>query len=256
VTTPLIHATLVHWNAPDWCAESARSLLQSSGVEVRVLVVDNSGTMVEVEGVDVSAGHGNIGFAAAANLGLTCGLESGADYLFVGCHDITLQPDALALMVEQLGDDPGLGIVGPVLNGAGATEADLDWVNGSGFLLRRELAAALRFDERFETYVEDVDFCYRARDLGWRVGRCGEALASTTGSVDASAATVLMHANTLVFFARRHMAREFLHRVAYLLRRPRPDHLHAFALGMARIVAFPLRRSDRISRSLTRTRVR
>jgi GT2 family glycosyltransferase len=56
-------------------------------------------------------------------------------------------------------------------NSAGAV-TDSTWVGGSCMVIRRSLLSNLRFDERFFMYLEDVDFCRRARDLGARVGVC------------------------------------------------------------------------------------
>lgn len=44
------------------------------------------------------------------------------------------------------------------------TERSLDWVTGAFFLMRRELISDIRgFDEDYFLYVEEVDFCFRAK---------------------------------------------------------------------------------------------
>lgn len=46
----------------------------------------------------------------------------------------------------------------------------VDWVSGAFLLHRREVSEALDgLDERFFMYCEDVDFCLRATQRGWRV---------------------------------------------------------------------------------------
>ena len=49
-------------------------------------------------------------------------------------------------------------------------EGDVDWVCGSFLMVRREcLEQVGELDERFFTYEEDIDWCLRARQAGWRV---------------------------------------------------------------------------------------
>ncbi|MBW3573451.1 MAG: glycosyltransferase family 2 protein [Actinobacteria bacterium] len=52
-----------------------------------------------------------------------------------------------------------------------AVAADVDWVAGTHFLVRRQAWDAVGgFDERFFMYLEDVDLCWRLRGAGWRTG--------------------------------------------------------------------------------------
>lgn len=46
----------------------------------------------------------------------------------------------------------------------------LDWVTGAFFFLRHEVYGSIGgFDEDFFMYVEEVEYCYRARKAGWQV---------------------------------------------------------------------------------------
>lgn len=50
------------------------------------------------------------------------------------------------------------------------TTRDVDWVIGGAVLARREAVADVgKMDERFFLYFEDVDWCYRMHQRGWRV---------------------------------------------------------------------------------------
>ncbi len=49
-------------------------------------------------------------------------------------------------------------------------EKELDWVSGAFMLMKRELVGqGLRWDEDYFMYGEDVDICFRAKKLGWKI---------------------------------------------------------------------------------------
>jgi GT2 family glycosyltransferase len=230
---------------------------------VHVTVINNGGQPTLPPSVNVVDPGMNLGFAAGINVALDIARSAPSKYVFVGCHDIRLAPEAIGAMIDALDADSGLGIVGPVLDGQGGTEANLDWISGSGMLLRSDIASGFKFDERFETYVEDVDFCFRVRNAGWRIGRAGAAHAITAGSVDESLASKLMHANTIVLFARHHMWRALARRCLDLMVASAAaardgdlagarDQAGALALGLARSALFVARSPDRTTTKLRR----
>jgi N-acetylglucosaminyl-diphospho-decaprenol L-rhamnosyltransferase len=52
-----------------------------------------------------------------------------------------------------------------------AAAADVDWVAGTYFMIRRSAWEAVGgFDERYFMYMEDVDLCWRLGRAGWRRG--------------------------------------------------------------------------------------
>lgn len=232
---------IVHYQAPEWCRATVESLLDSEGVDVAVTVVNNGGHVVLPRSVDVIDPGSNLGFAEAANLGLDRRRKD-ADVVLVGCHDALYEPDALAEIVRLLRADAELGIAGPVLDGAGSTERDLEWISGTTMVMRAEIADRFRFDARWGSYVEDVDFCYRVRDAGWRVGRAGDAHVATRGSVDADLAKRLTGANSLVFFLRRRMWRRATSRSLHLLRE---RQFRALSLSARQLVRFAISKTHR-----------
>ncbi|MBU1699585.1 MAG: glycosyltransferase [Candidatus Eisenbacteria bacterium] len=51
-----------------------------------------------------------------------------------------------------------------------ATSRDVDWMIGGSLMIRRKMMDDVGgMDERFFLYFEDVDWCYRAHQRGWRV---------------------------------------------------------------------------------------
>lgn len=48
--------------------------------------------------------------------------------------------------------------------------AEVEAVSGSCMFIRREVINQIGYlDERFFAYQEDADFCYRAREAGWKI---------------------------------------------------------------------------------------
>ncbi len=59
---------------------------------------------------------------------------------------------------------------------ADAATADVDWVQGSALMARREVYARIGpLDEQYVMFSEELDWCKRARDAGWRVVYVGSA---------------------------------------------------------------------------------
>lgn len=60
---------------------------------------------------------------------------------------------------------------------ADTATADVDWVQGSALMLRREVYAQIGgLDEQYIMFSEELDWCRRARDAGWRVVYLGSAM--------------------------------------------------------------------------------
>lgn len=155
-------------------------------------------------GVSLRRWGRNRGFARAVNEG--CRLSQG-NWLLLLNPDISVSNeflDGVLRLCTQMENDPRVGIVGfqlqdsdgrrqlswgpfPTLAGtmlrmllprrerkysAGdiGTRSQVPWVTGCCLLVRRECLQQLAgLDDNFFLYYEDVDFCRRARALGWSV---------------------------------------------------------------------------------------
>jgi GT2 family glycosyltransferase len=222
---------------------AVRSVLASQGVEVRVTVIDNGqrrGPPLRdlLPGqVRVIRSERNIGYAGGANRALADWSRSfsGSGFCLIGSHDLHIAPETVQELVLAARLWPDYGILGPAIRvpvgedvfsssggiwtergavqlplTAASAVADRDWVSGTCLLVRREVATRIGgFDERFGSYVEDVDFCLRAKDAGWRVGVVTGAVASTLGS--ASRDSVALNETNVVLLSvkRRGLQRAF-----------------------------------------------
>jgi GT2 family glycosyltransferase len=105
-------------------------------------------------------------------------------------------PDLVWLFAESSGlaravaKIPGYRLVRPL---AAASDREVEWVTGAALAMRRDVWQDVGpLDTAFRVYGQDLDFCLRARDRGWRVrivARCrvrhhfGATIARGEGSV-------------------------------------------------------------------------
>jgi len=146
----------------------------------------------------------NLGFAAGNNRGMA--VARGRYFLFLN-NDTLVLDGALDALVAEAQAHPEAGIIGPkLLNPDGSLQRscgtfpglltefldqtmlhrlfplykmgyrayqaprEVDWVTGACMLVRREVYEQIGgLDEGFHMFLEDVDWCLRARQAGWKV---------------------------------------------------------------------------------------
>jgi len=140
----------------------------------------------------------NLGFSRGNNVGIRA--SSGTNLLLLN-SDTIVPPGAIDTLLSQLDHHPDVAVVGPrLIDGSGRAElsfgpmvspfAELrqkriasgdvdaltrreqypDWVSGACLLVRRADAEAVGLlDERYQMYLEDVDFCAAIRARGKRI---------------------------------------------------------------------------------------
>jgi GT2 family glycosyltransferase len=165
-------------------------------VRWELFVVDNASTdhtpcILSKHGLgQVDRNAENIGFGRAHNQ--NAGRFRGRYLLFLN-PDLELPADFFAGVVRYLDDTPSVAIAGPaILEGPSripfpprhffpgemlmpltpplAPEQPA-WLNGCCLAIRRSVFESLQgFDPAYFLYFEEVDFCWRARQAGWRLG--------------------------------------------------------------------------------------
>jgi GT2 family glycosyltransferase len=143
----------------------------------------------------------NLGFAGGCNVGMRAALELGAEYLLLLNNDVLLQPDAIAELVASLEADASAGAAGPLIYYAsepervwfgggkvrmggrvlpehgedagihsGSPTTESEWLPGTAMLVRRgAVARAGMMDASYFLYWEDVEWCFRLRNAGYRL---------------------------------------------------------------------------------------
>lgn len=204
---PRVVTVVLNWNNAADTLACLDSLAQVEYPSHVVLVVDNGSTDGSAEriraawpGIEVIESGANLGYAGGNNLGIRHALAMGADYVCVLNNDVLVEPGFLAPLVDAAEADPQVALAGPKVlqrgtpgslqstgmisrrpgqwraRGHGEVDRgqydiaqDMEVLSGSALLVR---CAALEdiglLDERFFLYEEDVDWCLRARERGYR----------------------------------------------------------------------------------------
>ncbi|MGH3735934.1 MAG: glycosyltransferase family 2 protein [Micromonosporaceae bacterium] len=206
---PRVSAVVLAWQTEPWLPRAVEALLDSEGVDVDVVLVDNGCTNDDVtalsgrKGVTVLTPGENLGFAGGCNLGAA---HATGDYIALVNSDCVVSPSALRSLVEAV-DRPGVGVVvgsvrlaeDPSLVNAGANPIHVlglswsggfgkpetrtepyDTLGGTGACLLTTAAHWRRlggFDEKYFAYHEDAELSVRTWRLGERVQVVPDAVA-------------------------------------------------------------------------------
>ena len=204
-----VSVIIVSYNVCDLLAECLVSVLGSADdVPCDVTVVDNvsgDGTVAMLRDrfptVRLIANEDNVGFAAANNQGLRGAIHS--PYVLLLNPDAVVRPGAVAALLDAMYGNEDIGILGPrIVNPDGTLQsgplffptltstmlgtsagsrrrrqpprsgiAEADWVLGACMMVRQDLIREIGFmDEGYFLYGEEKDWCFRAKQAGWRVG--------------------------------------------------------------------------------------
>lgn len=204
---PCIFVVIPSWNLKDDLIACVKSLFDSSIIyQLRIVVVDNASTDGTVEAlhqefgrmVEVISCEENLGFAYAVNTGARFALQAGADFILILNNDTVVDTQMVERLAKSLNQDPDVGIVGPIVyyfepadrvwwigdrqlfgppltwkvspSRLGSTPFRVSYVTGCAMLVKREVFESIGwFDEDYQMYFEDADFCQRARVAGFEI---------------------------------------------------------------------------------------
>jgi GT2 family glycosyltransferase len=206
---PAVCVVLLNWNGTSDTLDCLSSLRGLDYTNFYCVLVDNGSrepctipVRRQFPEVYVIESDRNLGFTGGNNLGMQVALERGAEYVWLLNNDTVVEPSTLSELVAAAEADPIRGVLGskiyfydsdrtvdhaggiwnsdkcePKHIGCGESDtgqfdrlASVFFVTGCSFFIRRSVLETIGFlDESFFCYMEDVDFCTRARLAGWTI---------------------------------------------------------------------------------------
>ncbi|HMG28263.1 MAG TPA: glycosyltransferase family 2 protein [Acidimicrobiia bacterium] len=191
---PTVSAVVLSYRDEPWLERCVHALLQSKGVDVEVVLVDNGCTdgavdrLAPTPGVTVLRPGENLGFAGGCNAGAA---RATGEFLALINGDLVVETDALSELVASA-EKPGVGVAQPSIRlsddpsrlnsdgnevhflgfswcgsfGEPATKRTapraITSVMGAAMVIRRGLWEELGgFEPRYFAYHEDVELCRR-----------------------------------------------------------------------------------------------
>ena len=199
-----LFAVTVNWNRPDDTIECARSILCGGYDDIGLVLVDNGSVDGSVEklrqalpGATLISNPTNEGYVKGVNKGIRMALDAGATHILVINNDAIGKGRFIVQLKEALDRHPEAGPVSPrssttTRTGYGSRaepstngwaiqstphgpdqygqgeESEQDYITGCSILVKADLFRTIGlFDEQYNIYGEDIDFCIRAKDRGY-----------------------------------------------------------------------------------------
>lgn len=171
-----VAAVVVNFNGGDHLADCVKSLLSERVGEV--VVVDNGSSdgslkmLREFElGVKVIESGWNRGYGGGANLGVAA---CGGEFLLVCNSDLVVQPGSIGSLVEAIGNDPLVGIVGPrLVELDGSLYPSARCFPSLGDAIGHGLVGLVTNDNRFSKRYKMLGWDHASsRQVDWVSGAC------------------------------------------------------------------------------------
>ena len=206
IQEPRVVIIVLNWNGRELTLQCLRSLERLRYGNYATILVDNGSQDGSVEAVSaefpqvkVLSLPVNFGFAGGNNAGLEAALQQNPDWIMFLNNDTEVAPSLLSALISGTERFPDGAVFGPMIYYGGEEyliwyaggEVNLllgrlrhrgirernrgqydqagstDFVSGCCLLIRAGLVRQLGgFDPSYAMYTEDVDLCYRARQLG------------------------------------------------------------------------------------------
>ncbi len=207
-TLPSVVIVVLNWNNAVDTLSCLESLSKICYPNSSTIVVDNGSTDSSVMSIyshypdiKVLETGANLGYAEGNNFGIQHALNTDPGYLFVLNNDVCVAPDTLCHLISTAERFPNAAFLGPkvfhlqkpdyIQSAGGELDSlwrsrqrgldtrdtgqfelleEVDYVIGAAFLVRSDVLKDVGLlDPDFFLYREDVDWCMRARHLGYQI---------------------------------------------------------------------------------------
>lgn len=241
---PLVSIIIVNFNRVQDTIELLNSIKEISYQHIECIVVDNGSTEGDIDQISIKfpstiliKNNVNLGFAAANNIGIN---SAKGKYLLLLNNDIIVSPDFLQPLVDKFDKSDGIGIVSPkiyyhdkpdILQYAGYTEinsitirnkgigfneidtglynsdAETYFSHGAAFMFPEKIINQTGLmSEAFFLYYEELDWCKRVRNLGYKIFYVHNSVVyhkdSKTIGTDSPFKTYYLHRGRLIYMRR------------------------------------------------------
>jgi len=207
-TPPLVAIIVLDFNGKEDTLECVRSIVRIRYSRFRLYAVNNGSQESILDEVKqilpqavVIENRENLGFTGGSNIGCRRALEDGADFVLLLNNDTVVDPEFLSPLIRMM-ECPEVGMVTSKIYFYGEDRVfwaygarvgrwtgrsthlgvycrdvgqfdhlrDVERITGCAMFVRREVFERVGFlDDRFFAYSEDLDWCLRARRLGFRL---------------------------------------------------------------------------------------
>jgi len=194
---------IVNYNVKEFLQQALTSIQQAGrSLDYEVIVVDNASTDGSVELIQekfskviLLANEENRGFAVANNQAMKI---ARGEFILLLNPDTIVQENTFSVILDFFRQHPDCGMVGcKILNPDGITKIvglsrlfprsklfgkynltylnpnetyEVEAISGSFMFFRREVMEQIGYlDESFFMYGEDLDWCFRVREAGWKI---------------------------------------------------------------------------------------
>jgi len=198
---PKVFIIVLHYGNPDDTKKCLKSLENLDYDNFKVVVVDNgTGDKLKIENCKLKIvwlfNQTNLGFAGGNNIGIKQAIEKAADYVLLLNNDTVVDRNFLKKLVEVGESDKKAGILGPIIyeyqsdkiHFAGGKinwlytkgihnqnlesrikNLECDYITGCCLLIKRRVIDKIGLmPEEYFLYLEDVDWCLKARKVGYK----------------------------------------------------------------------------------------